>query len=276
MLELFYQYKNSNHITDALLVGRNLFNRNPGNQEVFHAYFDLLCSLAENLPLLLERKSFMEQADVALAFFTENVELSEETVLVLHAHQERLDAIHNAVVSEEQANSKAQLEKIHASNDQQIIKIRKIKGDLLKTDTQEEFDQLLVKLSEVDHSIDKDMLSGKQAGSYDRLTKECTEAISRKMQELEYKSNKRYNKTAIEAYAKAYKAFKDDESLCKNWPRLSRLASETLFAFEASRLFNETLIYYNHVYSYIFNKLDDDGKLALTGLSVDCERKLRN
>lgn len=118
--------------------------------------------------------------------------------------------------------------------------------------------------------------SPKEGPAYDRLTKECTEAISRKMQELEYKSNKRYNKTAIEAYAKAYKAFKDDESLCKNWPRLSRLASETLFAFEASRLFNETLIYYNHVYSYIFNKLDDDGKLALTGLSVDCERKLRN
>ena len=53
------------------------------------------------------------------------------------------------------------------------------------------------------------------------------------------------------------------------------LVSSTLFAFDAGRLFNETLIYYNHVYSFIFGKLDDDGKLALTRYSIECERKMR-
>lgn len=276
MLELFNEYKNSNQITDALLIGRNLFNRNPDNQEVFSAYFDLLCSLAENLPLLSERKSFMEQADVALAFFSENAELDRAILSSFHAYQERLGTIQNAILSEEQKSSTAQANKIQEINNQQIKKIYTIRDNLRKADTQEEFDRLLAELSAADRAIDKDMLSEKQANQYDALTKTCTEAISKKMQELECKSNMVYNKKAIEAYARAFRACKNDESLCKNWSRLSRLASETLFAFEASRLFNETLIYYNHIYSYIFNKLDDDGKLALTGLSVDCERKLRS
>lgn len=276
MLELFNEYKNSNQITDALLIGRNLFNRNPGNQEAFSAYFDLLCSLAENLPLLSERKSFMEQADVALAFFSENAELDRAILSSFHAYQERLGTIQNAILSEEQKSSTAQANKIQEINNQQIKKIYTIRDNLRKADTQEEFDRLLAELSAADRGIDKDMLSEKQAGQYDALTKTCTEAISKKMQELEHKSNMAYNKKAIEAYARVFRAFKNDESLCKNWGRLSNLASETLFAFDASRLFNETLIYYNHIYSYIFNKLDDDGKLALTGLSVDCERKLRS
>lgn len=44
-------------------------------------------------------------------------------------------------------------------------------------------------------------------------------------------------------------------------------------SYDAGRLFNETLIFYNHVYSYIFNKLDDNGKLELTKYSIECERK---
>lgn len=45
-----------------------------------------------------------------------------------------------------------------------------------------------------------------------------------------------------------------------------------LFSYDASKLFNETLIYYNHVYSFIFNKLDDNGKFRLTQISIDSEK----
>ena len=37
----------------------------------------------------------------------------------------------------------------------------------------------------------------------------------------------------------------------------------------------ESLKVHNHVYSYIFSKLDDNGKLELTRYSIECERKLR-
>lgn len=95
------------------------------------------------------------------------------------------------------------------------------------------------------------------------------------MREMEYKNNIAYNKKAAEAYDKAFKLFKGNESNYKNQTQLFNLVSSTLFAYDAAKLFNETLIYYNHVYSYVFGKLDDDGKFALTRFSIECERKSR-
>ena len=80
---------------------------------------------------------------------------------------------------------------------------------------------------------------------------------------------------AVEAFEKAFRSFKADESKFKNQTQLFSLVSTTLFAYDAAKLFNETLIYYNHVYSYIFGRLDDEGKLALTKYSIECERKMR-
>lgn len=61
MLSLFEKYKNDGKITEALLVGRNLFNRNSGDEIIFSAYFEYLCTLAETLPrfqteLILQNK----------------------------------------------------------------------------------------------------------------------------------------------------------------------------------------------------------------------------
>jgi hypothetical protein len=46
-----------------------------------------------------------------------------------------------------------------------------------------------------------------------------------------------------------------------------------LFSYDASRLTNETLIYYNHVYNYILSKLNDEEKLTMTKLSIIAEKK---
>lgn len=46
-----------------------------------------------------------------------------------------------------------------------------------------------------------------------------------------------------------------------------------LFMFDASRLYNETLVYYNHVYNYILGQLSDEEKFTLTKYAVMSERK---
>lgn len=275
MLELFDKYKASNRITDAILVGRNLFNREPANGAIFLAYFDLLCSLAEDLPLLSERKDFAGQAGVALAFFSENANLDEGTVDNICAYEKRIHDISHAIGIAEQEQETQRVDKVKASNNECIKKIFRLKDSLSGADSQKKFDELLSELGATDRAIDKDALTDEQAAYYDTLTKECTETISQKMREFEHKSNVGYNKRAVDAYAKAFKQFRENESKYKNQTQLFALVSETLFAFDASRLFNETLIYYNHIYSYIFSKLDDDGKLALTRFSIECERKLR-
>ena len=162
---------------------------------------------------------------------------------------------------------------IEATNTTQIKKLYTIKQKLENAKTHAEFDKLLQEISAVDAEIDHDNLTSEQKTHYDQLNKSCTDTISAKMRQLEYKDNIDYNKKAVNAYNSAFTSFKNNESRYKDKSQLLGLVSTTLFAYDAGRLFNETLIFYNHVYSYIFNKLDDNGKLELTKYSIECERK---
>lgn len=137
------------------------------------------------------------------------------------------------------------------------------------------YDKIISQITKIDGEIDKSVLSNEQQTSYDALTKNLTEVVSEKMREFEQRNNVAYNKDAVNSFSDAFQRFKKDSAQFKNQAALFSLVSETLFKYDASRLFNETLIYYNHVYSYIFAKLDDDGKLALTRFSIECEKKLR-
>lgn len=275
MLSLFEKYKNDGKITEALLVGRNLFNRNSGDEIIFSAYFEYLCTLAETLPSLADRINFAEQASVALAFYSENAELTSESVDALSGQQQRIDVILSEIESTKAKRVADERAEIEAHNSECLKKLYSLKDEINRATTQDEFDKILVKIRETDTTMDKDEFTDKQSSIYESLTKEHTELISEKMHQLEHKKNIAYNKQAADAFASAFDRFRKDENKYRDQSQLFLLASTTLFAFDASRLFNETLIYYNHVYSYIFSKLDDDGKLALTRYSIECERKLR-
>lgn len=275
MLTLFNSYKNAGKIKEALMVGRNAFNRNPASTEVFNAYYSYLCTLAETLPSYTDRKSFADQANVALAFYTENTMLTEASVAEIAECQSRLDAIYTEISGVQKAKADKEQKDIEYHNDECLKKLYTLKDKLQASSTQEEFDSILIQVGQTDGVIFKDRLTQNQSDTYDALTKESTDLISEKMRELEYKKNVAYNKQAADSFAKAFSQFRNNESKYKNQTQLFSLVSTTLFAYDASRLFNETLIYYNHVYSYIFSKLDDDGKLALTRFSIECERKLR-
>ena len=275
MLQLFNDYKNSGKIAEALLTGRNMVNRNPKDEETFLAYFSYLCTLAESLPSLKDRENFAEQANMALAFFAENVELTDKTVNDIIANQQRLDTIWDAIESVHKEKMEANQAKVESYNSECLTKLYKLKDQLQRIFSQEEFDKVLAQIAEIDSEIDKEALSEGQQKIYETLTKEHTDLISEKMREMEHKKNVEYNKNAADSFARAFRQFRSDESKYKGQTHLFSLVSSTLFAYDASRLFNETLIYYNHVYSYIFSKLDDDGKLALTRYSIECERKMR-
>lgn len=275
MLSLFEKYKNDGKITEALLVGRNLFNRNSGDEKIFSAYFEYLCTLAETLPSLADRINFAEQASVALAFYSENAELTSKSVDALSGQQQRIDGILSEIESTKAKRVADERAEIEAHNSECLKKLYSLKDEMHRATTQDEFDKILVKIGETDTAMDKDEFTDEQSSIYKSLTKGHTELISEKMHQLEHIKNIAYNKQAADAFASAFDRFRKDENKYRNQSQLFLLASTTLFAFDASRLFNETLIYYNHVYSYIFSKLDDDGKLALTRYSIECERKLR-
>lgn len=275
MLELFNTYKNAGKISEALLIGRNAFNRNPDNAEVFDAYFSYLCTLAETLPSFADRFHFSDQANVALSFYSENAALTEAVVGDIKAYQDRLEKICNTIYKEQQERADKQRQEKENHNSECLKKLYMLKDELRTVSSKEKFDELLGNVGHIDAEIDKESFNQKQSKMYDALTKEHTDLISSKMRELEYKENVVYNKQAADSFAKAFNQFRSNEGKYKNQTQLFSLVSATLFNYDASRLFNETLIYYNHVYSYIFSKLDDEGKLALTRFSIECERKVR-
>lgn len=275
MLSLFEEYKSNNMIAEALMVGHNLFNKHPGNEEVFTAYFSFLCSLAETMPSFADKMNFAEQADVALAFYTENAALTKASVEAIGRDKSRLVAIYESLDATKAEKVAAEQAAVEQHNSECLKKLYALKDALQGAKTQSEFDNLLLQVGKLDEDIDKAAFTEEQDSIYQSLTKEHTDLISAKMRQLEHAANVAYNKKAADAFASAFQSFRKDESKYKNQTQLFALASSTLFAYDASRLFNETLIYYNHVYSYIFSKLDDDGKLALTRYSIECERKLR-
>lgn len=275
MNSLFLEYKEAGKITEALLVGRNMVNKNPGDDECVSAYVDLLLSLAEKLPSINERKNFIGQANVTLSFFEENAELTPEVIEKISSYRSKMGEIAIKIDDEETAKANDGLRQIELENGKLIKQLYSIKQKIASAKSKDDFDNNLQEISLIDARIEHDYLNEEQKVLYNQLNRECTDIISSKMQELEHVSNVEYNKKAVEAYDSAFKKFRNDESKYKNKTQLFTLVSSTLFAFDASRLFNETLIYYNHVYSYIFGKLDDDGKLAITRYSIECERKMR-
>lgn len=274
MNPLFDEYKESGKLKEALLIGKNMVNKEPGDTESIEAYVDLLLSLAANLPAIEERKQFIGEANVALSFYEENAELTPEVIKQIETYRKRLGETAIEIDKIEREKAEAQIREIEEENTKQIKELYSIKQKLEKARTQKDFEKELQAVSLVDAKIKHDYLTEEQKVHYDQLSKLCTEVISQKMRAFEYENNIAYNKQAVAAFDKAFHSFKNDESRYKNQSQLFGLVSATLFAYDAGRLFNETLIFYNHVYSYIFGKLDDDGKFALTRYSIECERKL--
>lgn len=274
-MALFEEYLAEDRISDALLVGRNLVNRDPKDKEIFCKYIDLLLSLAEKLPALDERRQFANQANATLTFFEENVDINDEIVALINHYHTRIKELNNLIEREITESNRARYDKAKDDNNDILKKLYKEKGKLEKATEQEALDKVLSSLGELDARLNHDILTDEQRAHYEQLNREYTALISRKMAEIERLNNIAYNKKALDAFEKAFRSFKSDEGKYKNQTQLFNLVSTTLFAYEAGKLFNETLIYYNHVYSYIFSKLDDDGKLAITRYSIECERKMR-
>jgi hypothetical protein len=272
MISLFNEYKNTGRITEALMIGRNMVNKSPDNLEYIDTYTDLLFSLAEKLPSINERKIFIDQLNVAITFFEENTKLTKDIINRIMLYREHLNKIILEIERLENKKIKEELAEIEIKNTKNIEELYKIRENFKSIKTQEEFDIILEKIATIDLNINHDYMTSEQKKHYNQLNKECTENISAKIHELEYIKNIEYNKNAVNAYNIAFQKFKIDENKYKNQTQLFQLVSSTLFAYEASRLFNETLIFYSHVYSFIFGKLDDEGKFLLTKYSIEWQK----
>ncbi len=270
---LFEKLVTQNCIWDAHTVGKNFYNRNLGDKTIFEKYFDFLILVA-SYPIEIDtRKYFASEAEVALVFFSENSHMDTAQLNFIKKCREGLMQVTNIIKDLEFKIYSEKNEKIVSENNTCLSQLVELKGKLFIANQQNQFDKLLREVNSIENSIRKEFLTEEQKSLYDSLTKEYSDTISKKMGELNQKNCTEYNRTAVKDFKYVFEEFKNNEVKYKtSQSQLFALVSKRLFSYDAAKLFNETLIYYNHVYSFIFSKLDDDGKFYLTQISIDIER----
>lgn len=272
-LKLFDKLVAENNIWDAHIVGKNLYNRNLANKDIFEKYFNFVVTVS-GYPIEIEtRKYFVSEAETALLFYSENTDINSEELSCIRKNREQLIVVSNAIKELQNKVLSEQKEKIILDNNLNLSELVILKGKLHGANTQEQFDKILIEVNNIENAINKDLFNDEQKVLYDSLTKEYSQIISTKMTELNKRECIEYNKIAIKDFKHAFDEFKDNEAKYNDsQSQLFALVSKRLFSYDVSKLFNETLIYYNHVYLFIFSKLDDNGKFRLTQISIDTER----
>lgn len=272
-LELFEELVRENNIWDAHMVIKNIYNKDISNQDIFIRYFDFACMIASWNIEITTRKYFISEAETALVFFSENAPINKEILMCIKSYRNKMMEISNLISKIEKEETDKYQKKTFDNNNVLLSDLIELKSRLFYSKNQKEFDDHLMKINEKENDLVKEALDMEQKNLYDKLTKEYSVIISDKMTELNALNNKQYNKDAVKEFKFVFDEFKNNEDKYKNsQSRLFSLVYNRLFSYDLAKLFNETLIYYNHVYSFIFSKLDDDGKFRLTQISIDTEK----
>ena len=268
-MELFDKLKGTN-IWDAQIVGKNHFCKYPSDKESFVTYFDF-CVKVAGYPVEIETRSlFLSEAELALNVFSEKVDITEEILSLIQEKRKELVDASSAINEAIANNDKEAFDNQVKANICALTKLASLRDRLLSVNTQEAFDTVLSEIAIADNSLDKSIFTNDQAAIYDNMTRGYSDLVSKKMAELAHNEDVEYNKKAAQAFRQAFTMFKaDGDKYKKHDNNLYELVAKYLFAYDAKRLFSETLIYYNYVYSFIFNKLDDDGKYRFTQFSFD-------
>lgn len=273
MLDLLRKSVEEYDIEKAIVIGRNLVNRDPNDKEAVQCFLDFLFELADTLPVLDERRDFLNQGKMILSFIEENAQLDPDYLEWIISYSEKASEIDKKIVeAEDEKNSKI-VSEIEMSNNKSLMKIHELCDSLKTVTTQDRFDEMMKEFIEIDRGIEKDYLTKMDQQQYEQLSKLCSDTISERMQVIERNKNIDYNNEAIDSYKVAYQDFCKSESTYKsNLPTLMHMLKDKLFSFETNRLFPETIIYYQEIYKRIFDRLPDEGKEMITKASINANK----
>lgn len=266
MIELLKKYISQNDISNALLVGQNLFNKNKGNKQVFSMYFNLLLNAASSNYNSSDK--FIEQAVAVLTLYSENAEINEDEVSYIRSCEDNLNVVVSDIKKKNEEQRAANAKKIIEGNDSLLKSTKKLIATLSEAKSKKEFDSILKEIYEIDGRFDKGNLVSRQRNEYEELTTKCQLIVDSKLKEFDRLANIEYNNRAVASYEKIFNLFKDTKHASYKPNEILEL-----FQYDSSRLFNETLIYYNHVYNFILSRLNDEEKLTMTKLAIVAEKK---
>ena len=256
MLDLFNFYVANSNKFEALLVGQNMINKNPGSDDCFYAYFSYLMKIVSEESNSDGKMKILETASSALDLYSANAVLNANVIeFIKQCDQEIRSKMDDVLKERNQTNSNAL----------QLIENLCEKADSL-TDINE-YKKTINQIQAIDSRIKIDSLDDSQSKKYGDLTKRCAELDATKQAFFESQKNKAYNEKALTIYKKVY------EVCSKAKSSFSTDMLREFFSFNLEKLSQPVLIYYNYVYSFIFSKLSDDEKFVFTKCAIKYESK---
>ena len=266
MLDKMREYAFKGNFREALIIGQNLFNHNPGDVDIFEAYFSILWNIISEAKTSSEKRNYLQQLTLVVSSFSENVELNNEMIELIKSKEESVDILFSDIQKLENEEIREYTKAKLLLNDERLKQVESAIQQLERVLDQLQFESILKNIQDIDAQFEKDYLSDRQKARYESDTRKCSQIVDEKLRKFEHKKNVEYNLQALEAYERVYRYFKDNKV-----PDNHESIIKGLFEFDATKLFNETLTYYNHVYGYVLSKLSDDDKFVLTKAAIRTE-----
>lgn len=263
MISKMKDYASKGNFREALIIGQNLSARNSGDPEVFKAYTSVLESVMNAEGTSDGKMRYFQQLSSALAAFSESVVMDDAMVRFVMSQEDRLGKLFDGIQQLRKQEEREFVKKKIMANDDILAKLPGAMESLRKAADRASFDAVLQQVQQYDAAIDKSYLTDRQKDVYDSATRQCSKIVNVKLRAFQRAADIEYNEQALAAYERVFRYFKDGKV-----PDDHKAVISGLFGFDPGRLFNETLTYYNHVYAYVLNKLDDEGKFRLTKAAI--------
>ena len=274
MNELYTKLQDDNHLFDAYFVIKNDLSHNPGDIEIFKTFMDLALRIASFDMEFNARRKYLSEADMALTIFSESVEMTDESIIGLIKDYSSKISKASIALQKEEEKSIYELEESKRQGNQKLFEeLSDIYKKMESINSQKELDDILQNIADIEAQIDKRVFSVTQQQTYESLTQGFSKLISEKMEDINHLELLNLNKEAIENFKLVFDKYNEKKSFYnKNEADLKALVTKYLFAYDSRQLFNESLIYFNHVYSTIFKGVDDDLKFKLTEWSITADK----
>lgn len=271
MNDFFEKLKNEN-IFDAYLVIKNLLNKNISDKDTFEKFIDTGIILSGYDVEFDYRRQIASEMQTALQMFAESTNMDEDILNFIKETQNRLCDCCKQIDDAENEFMKNLICEKENTNRKVLENLMEAHEKLAKSATQKRFDELLSSVAEIEALLDKEALTPEQEKSYESLTKAFSKTISEKMEKLNRDELLEYNKEAVKQFKEVFDTFKGNKSEYKQRNNLKNLLTTKFFVYDTSKLFNETLIYYNNVYNMIFQEINDELKFAVTEWALNTEK----
>lgn len=269
MDDLLTKLRSNGNFTDAYLVAKNILSRNISDTTAFKNFIDLALEIASYNIVFDERKQYVSEANTALVMFSEAANIDEAILALIKETRKRIHTVTESILEEEQEYLDEIKRKMEDKNTELLNGLAQIYQQIQNAKTQKQFDAALSQVTEVETAMDKSAFSKEQSITYEKLTQKYSELISRQMEIINKNELLTYNKKAVACFNEVLLAFKKEPSKYKDESTLKALMTTKFFAFDSSKLFNESLVFYNHVYSIVFQESSDVMKYRLTEWALD-------